>query len=750
MTAERTPTASPSLAAKARSLVQVGDLRGALAVYEQLQRSLPARAWDTTVRHLRAEIERAGAGERSRLASALSQSLGIDAIYVVNLARRPDRLARVLREMTGFGLSVTRIDAVDALTSPEAKALHRAFGRRPTQPRRPSSAHVPDELMRRYRKTLSPGVFGYLLSQARVLAEARRCGHRRILVLDDDVFFSSDAATRLPGIAAKLPSDWRIVHLGASEYADRTGSTFLAAQVPGAEGLYHPIAGETCGSFAVAYDQSVFDDLLQAIDEADGTFDNVVLGGLYLSHRPHCFVIDPAVCIPDVGDSDIRSNAREQQTHSERMGWEYLRYESFAAPITVSVIVTDFAALRHIESLRAGMPGRCHLRVYYPSQDGLRPVVPGRVFAPLDKAPQGVDAADGDALRTLAHRWRLPASDAVLLWPGARALEDEAVLHFLARMLGHANRDGQRQGRIEEVVYCLDAGLHPTPGLHSVVVPCFRPAEQVWPTIESALAQDVGAYEVVIVNDNPDDAAFRPELTRRLNAHAASRNGQYVPRVQILEHGSNRNASAARNTGFLASSGEFLSFLDDDDHFEPDRLRTVVSALAAAPPEVGACYCGYTGTWNGKPDEGRFPTGDLGPHVLTLRYAEHYMCTNTVTFRRTAFARLGGFNEAYRRHQDLELMTRFFNEFEITAVRSFSVRNRPNPVSETFVANIEGLCRLKHQFLRDFRRDIVARGAAFAEEVIAAHARDITKRDRSMPQSTVEVIHTFLRSALQV
>jgi hypothetical protein len=93
-------------------------------------------------------------------------------------------------------------------------------------------------------------------------------------------------------------------------------------------------------------------------------------------------------------------------------------------------------------------------------------------------------------------------------------------------------------------------------------------------------------------------------------------------------------------------------------------------------------------------------------------------------------------------------MSRFFCVFTIRAVPKFLVRNRPAPVPETFVADIAKLCELKHQFLRDFRREIREKGDEFLEAVVHAHAEDIAKRDKAMTSTAVEIIRSFLRSAL--
>src|SRR5690606_30756067 len=115
---------------------------------------------------------------------------------------------------------------------------------------------------------------------------------------------------------------------------------------------------------------------------------------------------------------------------------------------------------------------------------------------------------------------------------------------------------------------------------------------------------------------------------------------------------------------------------------------------------------------------------------------------------RKSLQRLGGFNECYVRHKDLELMTRCFERFEIVAVKEFLVKNRPNPVQETFDVDIQKLCRIKQNFLSDMKHAVDRRGGGFAQEVIDAHTKDIVKRKKDMDQEMVNIIRNFLSISL--
>lgn len=695
-----------------------------------------------------------GSPGRSSMSSPLFNVLfgdfGVERIYVVNLSRRPDRYIRILREMRYQGLPVDRVDAVDARTSRAAIAAYENFRSRAVEDKLPSSRHISDAIMARYKSELSIGVFGYLLSQARVFRDALKRGYQRILVLDDDVFFCTDAADRLQRIHRVLPGDMKLLALGTSEYADRNSDRFSRAKLSEHGDLYRPLPGETCGSFAVIYDRSCFQELLSTIEGLDGTYDNVVLGSLYSRYPDQCLAVSPAICIPDVGDSDIRPNARTQATHSRKMQWEFARYAEYTAPFNVSIVVESFAPIRNIDSMRQELASAIFINIYYLSEDGLRPIIPGHVFVSSGKSVSSLGIADSEDLRNAVEAIGIPHSDMVLVWPNHLLLSDDTVLDAVAKAMAISNRRARSAGMIDGAPFCLDAGVRPVPRRHSIIIPCYREVAYVLPTVKSALLQDARDFEVIVVNDNPSNFGFATDLASRVSTWSQEINKpSLMARLKILTHNINRNASAARNTGLMISTGEYISFLDDDDHYECNRLSAIEFPLSGATESIGACYCGYTGAWNGERSASRFPKGDLGVQVLALRYGEHYMCTNTVSFLRRSLQRLGGFNETYRRHQDIELMTRFFGQFQITAVEEFLVRNRPSPVPETFTADISALCRLKALFLSDMRSEIWGRGPEVVEEVLNSHTRDITKRDKSISDETAQLIRSFLGASLR-
>lgn len=92
----------------------------------------------------------------------------------------------------------------------------------------------------------------------------------------------------------------------------------------------------------------------------------------------------------------------------------------------------------------------------------------------------------------------------------------------------------------------------------SVIVPVYNSEQYLERCLESVLAQSLGDYEVVLIDDGSTDASY--ELCCRF----CSRDSRF----RLVEHETNKGASAARNTGLCSVVGEYVMFLDNDDWIE--------------------------------------------------------------------------------------------------------------------------------------------------------------------------------------
>lgn len=107
--------------------------------------------------------------------------------------------------------------------------------------------------------------------------------------------------------------------------------------------------------------------------------------------------------------------------------------------------------------------------------------------------------------------------------------------------------------------------------LLSVVIPHFDLGGYLLRTLESVVASDYEALEILVV----DDASTDPGSRQIIESLARSR----LPGLRVLQNGFNRGLAATRNIGIAASQGEYVACVDADDLVSPTFFGLAVAAL---------------------------------------------------------------------------------------------------------------------------------------------------------------------------
>jgi glycosyltransferase involved in cell wall biosynthesis len=207
----------------------------------------------------------------------------------------------------------------------------------------------------------------------------------------------------------------------------------------------------------------------------------------------------------------------------------------------------------------------------------------------------------------------------------------------------------------------------------SVVIPCYNQGQFLAEAIDSALEQSYPHVKVIVVNDGSTDNT--PAVAAR-----------YGDRIQYIEK-KNAGLSAARNTGILASTGEFVHFLDSDDRLQPDMLeKQMIAATANADGAV------FYGSWHEIGIEGRvFATVQARPlpqdafHALLHPLNVGPPCRYTV--RRAALANVGLFDVGLKSCEDWDMWLRLAAagyRFVPVPDAFAAYRNYPNSMSKNF------------------------------------------------------------------
>ena len=136
----------------------------------------------------------------------------------------------------------------------------------------------------------------------------------------------------------------------------------------------------------------------------------------------------------------------------------------------------------------------------------------------------------------------------------------------------------------------------------SIVVPTYNRADLILATVDSVLAQDFTAWELLIVDDGSTDdtaavVAARPD-----------------PRLHYLLK-ANAERGAARNYGLARARGEYVLFLDSDDLLHFNHLSTLHEGILAHSPRPDFIATKYDFDRDGQrrpSDLAPLPAGPLG------------------------------------------------------------------------------------------------------------------------------------------
>ncbi len=124
--------------------------------------------------------------------------------------------------------------------------------------------------------------------------------------------------------------------------------------------------------------------------------------------------------------------------------------------------------------------------------------------------------------------------------------------------------------------------------LVSVIVPCYNHGRYLPECLNSILAQDYPALEVVVVDD-----ASTEDSTNAVLVEIESRE-----RVTVVRQSQNAGPSVARNRGIAVARGRYILPVDSDNLLLPGAITSMVEQLQSAGEQVGFIYpnCQYFGT----------------------------------------------------------------------------------------------------------------------------------------------------------
>jgi hypothetical protein len=331
---------SNNIVKRANEKFIAGDYQGALPLYLKASEIFGHDKFSTNIELCKKRI---GSGNNSST-KKFDIKKYFDHVYVVNLEHHIEKRLKTANQLTALGIDFELFTAVNGYIG-EPKELFDNYKKKPIGSLKRYPQWNERELKRGAHFIESPGAVGYIYTYLKILRDAKVKGYNKFLILEDDVILCKDFENRLSSFFSTIDPDWKVLQLGASQYG-WTGINLDDALI---SGYYQPNQVETCGSFAIAFDGSIIDELIEAESAFEAPFDHLPMGEIYERHRGKCYVAYPNLVMPDVGDSSIRGS-RCQYEQSKKVKWHI---ENFRYPYpkpSVSVILTSHLNLKYHSS----------------------------------------------------------------------------------------------------------------------------------------------------------------------------------------------------------------------------------------------------------------------------------------------------------------------------------------------------------------------------------------------------------------
>ncbi|MGD6831743.1 glycosyltransferase family A protein [Sutcliffiella halmapala] len=221
----------------------------------------------------------------------------------------------------------------------------------------------------------------------------------------------------------------------------------------------------------------------------------------------------------------------------------------------------------------------------------------------------------------------------------------------------------------------------------SVIIPTHNRPNLLLLALKSINEQTVKPDEVIVVIDGEN---------KRTELFLESFQSPY--KIITVKIEKSRGACYARNLGATRASGNILMFLDDDDNWEPDKIKDQLMVFTENP-DVGLVYSGKLVVYNTNRNKviRKIPaiaSGNLYPKILEDNYIG---TTSSVALKKSVFEKAGGFDDNLPAMQDYDLWIRCCRITKVAHDNKYNVRYT---ISKKANTQISGRSENHHKALK--------------------------------------------------
>jgi glycosyltransferase involved in cell wall biosynthesis len=185
----------------------------------------------------------------------------------------------------------------------------------------------------------------------------------------------------------------------------------------------------------------------------------------------------------------------------------------------------------------------------------------------------------------------------------------------------------------------------------SIIIPSYNHAHYIQQSIDSVLAQTFTDWELIIIDDASSDDS--KALLKRVDD----------PRVQVYFHTENHGAHRTINEGLAKAKGDYLTILNSDDVYHPERLERLyqvaqgcdfvatdidlIDSVGKITESSDDTYTQAWLDWHNNLKQNYLQTGNFFTCLLEGNFL---ITTSNFFFHRRVWERLGGFADLRYMH----------------------------------------------------------------------------------------------------
>lgn len=176
----------------------------------------------------------------------------------------------------------------------------------------------------------------------------------------------------------------------------------------------------------------------------------------------------------------------------------------------------------------------------------------------------------------------------------------------------------------------------------SVIIPTYKRSDFLQRAVDSILNQTYKNVEVIVVDDNEPDSEYRKMTEENMRKYDKDE------RVRYIKNEKNLGGALSRNVGIKNATGEYITFLDDDDVYLPKKIENQLNFMVKNNLEMSFTDVRIHNMNDKLVDyrEHSYVKSWSNEELLKQHIMHHLTPTATYMYKKEAIEKIGGFEQS--------------------------------------------------------------------------------------------------------